>query len=69
MFGIEWLYRGSVIARETSMTERLAVAVASARRRAKETHMRLGGPKPDAFVIRDASGENVLGIYHLAEVA
>jgi hypothetical protein len=66
MFGIEWLRKGSVVERETSMADTQGDAIVSARGRAHEVAARLSGREPDSFRLKDGSGKEI-GVFALEE--
>ena len=62
MFAIDWLKRGILIERETSILPSAAEAVADAKVRARDVARRHPGQEPDTFRVMDASGK-IVGVF------
>ena len=62
MFAIDWLKRGILIERETSVSPSAAEAVAAAKLRAHDVARRHPGQEPDTFRLVDATGK-ILGVF------
>ena len=62
MFAIDWLKRGILVERETSILPSAAEAVADAKMRARDVARRHPGQEPDTFRLMDATGK-ILGVF------
>jgi hypothetical protein len=62
MFAIDWLKRGVLVERETSVLPSAADAIAAAKLRAHEVARRHPGQEPDTFRLMDATGK-ILGVF------
>jgi hypothetical protein len=62
LFAIDWLKRGILIERETSILPSAAEAVAAAKMRARDVAQRHPGQEPDTFRVVDASGK-IVGVF------
>ena len=60
MFAIDWLKKGILVERETSVLPSAAEAVAAAKLRARDVARRHPGQEPDTFRLMDATGK-ILG--------
>ena len=57
MFAIDWLKRGILVERETSVSPSAAEAIAAAKLRAHDVARRHPGEEPDTFRLVDATGK------------
>jgi hypothetical protein len=62
MFAIDWLKKGILVERETSVLPSGANAIAAAKLRAHEVARRHPGQEPDTFRLVDATGK-ILGVF------
>ena len=62
MFAIDWLKKGILVERETSILPSAAEAVAAAKMRAHDVARRHPGREPDTFRLVDATGK-ILGLF------
>jgi hypothetical protein len=62
LFAIDWLKRGILVERETSVSTSAAEAIAAAKLRAHDVARRHPGEEPDTFRLMDASGQ-ILGVF------
>jgi hypothetical protein len=62
MFAIDWLKRGILVERETSVSPSAAEAVAAAKLRAHDVARRHPGEEPDTFRLVDPTGK-ILGVF------
>jgi hypothetical protein len=62
MFAIDWLKRGILVERETSVLRSAAEAVAAAKLRAHDVARRHPGQEPDTFRLMDATGK-IVGVF------
>ena len=62
MFAIDWLKRGILVERETSVSPSAAEAIAAAKLRAADVARRHPGEEPDTFRLVDATGK-ILGVF------
>ena len=62
MFAIDWLKRGILVERETSVLTSSAEAIAAAKLRARDVARRHPGQEPDTFRLMDATGK-ILGVF------
>jgi hypothetical protein len=62
LFAIDWLKRGILIGRETSILPSAAEAVAAAKMRARDVARRHPGQEPDTFRLIDAAGK-IVGVF------
>ena len=62
MFAIDWLKRGVLVERETSVLPSAAEAVAAAKLRAYDVARRHPGQEPDTFRLMDATGK-IVGVF------
>ena len=62
MFAIDWLKRGILIERETSVLPSAAEVVAAAKMRARDVARRHPGQEPDTFRVVDAAGK-IVGVF------
>ena len=62
MFAIDWLKRGILVERETSVLPSAAEAVAAAKLRAHDVARRHPGQEPDTFRLMDATGK-IVGVF------
>jgi hypothetical protein len=62
MFAIDWLKRGILVERETSVMPSAAEAVAAAKLRAHDVARRHPGQEPDTFRLMDATGK-IVGVF------
>jgi hypothetical protein len=62
LFAIDWLKRGILVERETSVLTSAAEAVGAAKLRAHDVAQRHPGQEPDSFRLMDASGK-ILGVF------
>jgi len=62
LFAIDWLKRGILVERETSILPSAAEAVADAKMRAHDVARRHPGQEPDTFRVVDAAGK-ILGVF------
>jgi hypothetical protein len=62
LFAIDWLKKGILVERETSILPSAAEAVAAAQMRARDVARRHPGQEPDTFRLVDASGK-ILGVF------
>jgi hypothetical protein len=62
MFAIDWLKRGILVERETSVLPSAAEAVAAAKLRAHDVARRHPGQEPDTFRLMDAAGK-IVGVF------
>jgi hypothetical protein len=67
VFGIDWLRNGIPIAKETSVLQDQADAVAEAMRRAAYVMERHPGSEPDSFRLTDPTGR-IRGVFFLRMV-
>jgi hypothetical protein len=68
LFGIDWLRNGIPIAKETSVLEDEAEAVADAKRRAAHAVQQHPGNEPDSFRLTDPTGR-ICGVFVLRMAA
>ena len=57
MFAIDWLKRGILVERETSVLPSAAEVIAAAKLRARDVARRHPGQEPDTFRLMDAAGK------------
>jgi hypothetical protein len=62
LFAIDWLKRGILVERETSVLTSSAEAIAAAKLRARDVAGRHPGQEPDTFRLMDATGK-ILGVF------
>jgi hypothetical protein len=62
LFAIDWLKKGILVERETSISPSAAEAVAAAKMRARDVARRHPGQEPDTFRLMDATGK-ILGVF------
>jgi hypothetical protein len=62
LFAIDWLKRGILVERETSVSTSTAEAIAAAKLRARDVARRHPGQEPDTFRVMDATGR-ILGVF------
>jgi hypothetical protein len=62
LFAIDWLKKGILVERETSILRSAAEAVAAAKMRARDVARRHPGQEPDTFRLMDATGK-ILGVF------
>ncbi len=62
MFAIDWLKRGILVERETSVMPSAAEVVAEAKLRAHDVARRHPGQEPDTFRLTDAAGK-IVGVF------
>jgi hypothetical protein len=62
LFAIDWLKKGILVERETSILPSAAEAVVAAKMRARDVARRHPGQEPDTFRLVDATGE-ILGVF------
>ena len=62
LFAIDWLKKGILVERETSILPSAAEAVAAAKMRAHDVARRHPGQEPDTFRLMDATGK-ILGVF------
>jgi hypothetical protein len=62
LFAIDWLKRGILVERETSVLTSSAEAIAAAKLRARDVVGRHPGQEPDTFRLMDAT-EKILGVF------
>jgi hypothetical protein len=62
LFAIDWLKRGILVERETSVLTSSAEAIAAAKLRARDVARRHPGQEPDTFRLMDATGK-ILGVF------
>jgi hypothetical protein len=62
MSAIDWLKKGILVERETSVLPSAAEAVAAAKLRAHDVARRYLGQEPDTFRLMDATGK-ILGVF------
>ena len=62
MFAIDWLKRGILVEKETSVLTSAAEAIAAAKLRAHDVARRHPGQEPDTFRLVDATGK-ILGVF------
>jgi hypothetical protein len=62
LFAIDWLTRGILVERETSILPSATEAVAAAKMRAHDVARRHPGREPDAFRLSDETGK-ILGVF------
>jgi hypothetical protein len=62
LFAIDWLKKGILVERETSVLPSAAEAVAAAKMRARDVARRHPGQEPDTFRLMDATGK-ILGVF------
>jgi hypothetical protein len=62
MFGIDWLKRGILVDKETSVLTSEAEVIAGARSRANDVAKRHPGLEPDGFRLTNVSGK-LLGVF------
>jgi hypothetical protein len=62
LFAIDWLKKGILVERETSILPSAAEAVADAKVRARDVARRHPGQEPDTFRVMDASGK-IVGVF------
>jgi hypothetical protein len=62
LFAIDWLKKGILVERETSILPSAAEAVAAAKMRAHDVARRHPGREPDTFRLVDATGK-ILGLF------
>jgi hypothetical protein len=62
LFAIDWLKRGILVERETSVLTSAAEAIAAAKLRAHEVARRHPGHEPDTFRLMDETGK-ILGVF------
>jgi hypothetical protein len=62
LFAIDWLKRGILVERETSVLPSAAEAVRAAKLRAHDVARRHPGQEPDTFRLTDATGK-ILGVF------
>jgi hypothetical protein len=62
LFAIDWLKKGILIERETSILPSAAEAVAAAKMRSRDVAWRHPGQEPDTFRLVDATGR-ILGVF------
>ena len=62
MFAIDWLKKGILVERETSILPSAAEAVAAAKMRARDVARRHPGQEPDTFRVVDATGK-IVGVF------
>jgi hypothetical protein len=62
MFAIDWLKKGILVERETSVLPSAAEAVAAAKLRARDVARRHPGQEPDTFRLMDATGK-IVGVF------
>jgi hypothetical protein len=68
VFGIDWLRNGIPIAKETSVLQDQAEAVAEAMRRSVDVVERHPGSEPDSFRLTDPTGR-ICGVFLLRMAA
>ena len=62
MFAIDWLKKGILVERETSVLPSAAEAVSAAKLRARDVARRHPGQEPDTFRLMDATGK-IVGVF------
>ena len=62
MFAIDWLKKGILVERETSVLTSAAEAIAAAKLRAHDVSRRHPGQEPDTFRLMDATGK-IVGVF------
>ena len=62
LFAIDWLKRGILVEKETSVLTSAAEAIAAAKLRARDVARRHPGQEPDTFRLMDATGK-ILGVF------
>ena len=62
MFAIDWLKKGILVERETSVLPSAAEAVSAAKLRAHDVARRHPGQEPDTFRLMDATGK-IVGVF------
>ena len=62
MFAIDWLKKGILVERETSVLTSAAEAIAAAKLRARDVARRHPGQEPDTFRLMDATGK-IVGVF------
>jgi hypothetical protein len=62
LFAIDWLKKGILVERETSILPSAAEAVAAAKMRAHDVARRHPGQEPDTFRVVDAAGK-IVGVF------
>jgi hypothetical protein len=62
LFAIDWLKRGILVEKETSVLTSAAEAIAAAKLRAHDVARRHPGQEPDTFRLVDATGR-ILGVF------
>ena len=62
MFAIDWLKKGILVERETSVLPSAAEAIAAAKLRARDVAWRHPGQEPDTFRLMDATGK-IVGVF------
>ena len=62
LFAIDWLKKGILVERETSILPSAAEAVAAAKMRARDVARRHPGQEPDTFRLVDATGK-IVGVF------
>jgi hypothetical protein len=62
LFAIDWLKRGILVERETSVLSSAAEAIAAAKLRAYDVARRHPGQEPDTFRLMDPTGK-ILGVF------
>jgi len=62
LFAIDWLKKGILVERETSILPSAAEAVAAAKMRAHDVARRHPGQEPDTFRLMDATGK-IVGVF------
>jgi hypothetical protein len=62
MSAIDWLKKGILVERETSVLPSAAEAVSAAKLRAHDVARRHPGQEPDTFRLMDATGK-ILGVF------
>ena len=62
LFAIDWLKKGVLVERETSILPSAAEAVAAAKMRARDVARRHPGQEPDTFRVMDATGK-IVGVF------
>ena len=62
LFAIDWLKRGILVERETSVLPSAAEVIAAAKLRARDVARRHPGQEPDTFRLMDATGK-IVGVF------
>jgi hypothetical protein len=62
LFAIDWLKRGILVERETSVLQSPSEAIAAAKLRAHDVARRHPGQEPDTFRVMDPTGK-ILGVF------